>query len=654
MKKKILNALSLMSVIFIASCGETNNSSSSDIAESSEESSSIISSSEETKEGGLYADFSSTTLTLGQTFREAAAPVFYLNGKEITQDNLTTISLKMGNESFSMDAPLTKTGTYTFFIRKSGNSFSKDFIITEGNTTTATDGNGYTKVSDEDAKKYALQNVPYAGSLTYGKMPSTGTINIIVIPVVFKDAKEEYQFTSGELNTIEKGYFGKASETGWESLSSYYEKSSYGKLHIQGFVSEVYTSEYTSSKLQDKFFNTGMTPEATNDVMNAAVEQVFKDNPSLDRKDYDYDGDGFLDGVEIIYKSDKKYGSGEEGSNVWWNFTTYDDTNKPNVDSPAPRRYFWSNITQLQTGYYKTNIDTHTLVHETGHLLGLNDYYDNADLPTFPTGGADMMELNIGDHDAYSKYLLGWVNPMAVDGSLNDFEITLNDFESSGDCVLIRNTTTDKWNGTPYDEYLMLSYYTPTGLNEQDSKGYGEWKNYGTGGTYSYRGLQVFHVDERLYTNVGSTMNSEDKLTKAVRSYTDDVLSIGTEKDSNNVITKDYAYQATSNYQANSYEVKDSKLLSNSSFKEITLIPASGDGSLYKATTRDYACKLGSSDALMGLSEFGAKYNGYSKNKMKSCFPNKTTFNDGSNFEYNFFVSKQTDSTITVRFVKAS
>ncbi len=648
MKKKMLKTLSLMSVIFMVSCGNEIVPS----TDSSESSGDVIGSSvSEDKNNGLYAEFSSTNLTLGKTFNEAASPVIYLNGNVIDLDSLTTISLKMGNESFSLDAPLIKTGTYTFLIRKGGNSFSKDFIVSEGNTTKATEGHGYSKVSDEDAKKYSLQNVPYAGSLTYGKMPSTSTVNILVIPVVFKDVADEYKFTEDELNTIEKGYFGEASETGWESLASYYEKSSYGKLHIKGKVSAVYTSEFTTTKLQNLFFSTGMTPEATNQVMNAAVEKAFEDNPSWDRKSFDNDGDGFLDGVELIYKTDKKYGSGEEGSQVWWNFTTYDDGNKANADTPAPRRYFWSNISQLQTGYYKTNIDTHTLVHETGHLLGLNDYYDST-YSMFPTGGADMMELNIGDHDAYSKYLLGWVNPMAVDGSLDDFEITLNDFESSGDCILIRNTTTDKWNGTPYDEYLMLSYYTPTGLNEQDSKGYKEWSNYGTGGSYAYRGLQVFHVDERLYTNVGSAINASGAITNGVRSYTDDVLSGPTETDSHGIVTKDYAYQATSNTQATSYEVKDNKLLNNSSFKEITLIPASGNASLYKTTSRDYSCKLGSEDALMGLSEYGAKYNGYSANKMKSCFTNKTTFNDGSSLEYNFFVSAQTDSTITVRFVK--
>ncbi len=647
MKKKIIKTLSLASVVLMTSC--TANISSSSSESSSEES--IISSIIDTiPSDGLYAEFKSTSVTLGKTFIEATSPTIYLNGEVVDIDILSTISLKKGSESFSIYEPLTQTGTYTFAIRKGGNNFSKEIEVSEGNTIKATDGNGYKKVSDADAKKYALQNVKQAGALTYAKMPSSGTVNMIVIPVVFKNASSSLQYTDDELNTIKKGYFGEASETGWESLSSYYEKSSYGKLHISGEVTDVYTCEYTADELQAKFASNVF---AVNEVMNSAVEYVFQQNPSWDRKSFDNDGDGFLDGVELIYKTDKEYGTGEAGATVWWNFTTYDSDSKANVDSPAPRRYFWSNINKLQTGYYETNIDTHTLVHETGHLLGLDDYYDST-YSSYPTGGADMMELNIGDHNAYSKYLLGWVNPMAVDGSLDDFEITLNDFESSGDCILIRNTTTDPWNGTPYDEYLMISYYTPTGLNEQDSKGYKEWSNYGTGGMYSYRGLQIFHVDERLYTNVGSTYNpTTNSVTRGVRSYTDDVLSGPLEWDDNNIITSDYAYQATNNTEAYSYYVNDGKLLSSTT-KEISLIPASGNANLYKTTSRDYSCKLGSGDALMGLKEYGAIYNGYSTEKMKSCYQNKTTFNDGSQLEYNFFVSAQSESTITVRFVKNS
>ena len=134
---------------------------------------------------------------------------------------------------------------------------------------------------------------------------------------------------------------------------------------------------------------------------------------------------------------------------------------------------------------------------------------------------------------------------------------------------------------------------------------------------YSYRGLQITHIDERLFNNVGSTYDKlTGRLTKEKCSYTDDILNT-LEVDENNQIVTDYAYQASCNTNADSAEVKNHRLVKNSSFKETTLIPASGDGTLFQTTTRSKTCKnLGSSDVLMGLTEYGCQNNGFSMSKI--------------------------------------
>ena len=56
--------------------------------------------------------------------------------------------------------------------------------------------------------------------------------------------------------------------------------------------------------------------------MQEAVESVFSAHTDWDRTLYDSDKDGFLDGIEIIYKSSRNYYSGTgKGSTIWWNFT---------------------------------------------------------------------------------------------------------------------------------------------------------------------------------------------------------------------------------------------------------------------------------------------------------------------------------------------
>lgn len=641
-KKRFIKSC-LLFLPFLCSCFRNTD-------QSLEDSSFFSSEEESIPQEGLYFSFASRKITLGQNFIQGVSPTIYLNGEEIPLSSLAWTSLYKGDKSFSLYDLLLEEGNYVFKARKNGLSFEKNFEVVKGSPTAAKEKNGYYKISDEERQKYALQNVINAGALGKGKMPSFGEVHLLVIPLTFSDGPS---FNENELQAIEKGCFGEKSETGWESLSSYYETSSYGRLRISGVVTESYRSTYTEAGIQ-KAYNAN--PSISGKVVQEAVESVFNTHKDWDRTLYDSDKDGYLDGIEIIYKSSRNYYSGNGmGSAIWWNFTSCYTYSEEDVSKPQTRRYLWSNISQLMNGYYSTNIDTHTLVHETGHMLGLNDFYDY-NRASYPMGGADMMELNIGDHSAYSKYLLGWVNPMVIDGKLNDFEITLNSFSSSGDCILLRDTAFDPWNGTPYDEYLMLSYYTPTGLNEQDSQGYPEWKlasGYGTGGTYSYRGLQITHVDERLFNKVGSTYDKlTEELTREKYNYTDDVLNT-LEVDSNNKIVSDYAYQATSNTNAYSIEVKNHRLVNKSSFKETTLIPASGDGSLFQTTTRSKTCKnLGSSDVLMGLEEYGCQNNGFSMSKMESCFPLKNTFNDGSELEYNFFVSYQSDDKITIRFVK--
>lgn len=645
MNKKLMKKIFAIAPLFLLlSCvGQVTESSSSSEDESFSES---------IPTEGLYVALGRRKISIGKTFMNALDPVVYLSGEEQTFDVLTSTSLKLGNESFKLTDPLIYSGTYTFLAKKGKLSYTTEVQVVANKTEKATAGNGYTQVSDTDAEKYSLHNLPMAGSLGEHKMPSRGTVKLLVIPISFSGG---LTYTANELDTIDKGYFGEANETGWQSLKSFYESSSYGKLHITGKVSSVYVHPKTETEVQSEYASKNTTALAA--IVNAAVEYTFSNDSTLNRTDYDLDGDGYLDGVELIYKSSKTRTSADASSAVWWNYTTIASKNESNKTSPNAYRYFWSSITQLMNGYYTPNIDAHTLIHETGHMLGLADYYDYQ-YRSYPTGGADMMELNIGDHNAYSKYLLGWVAPKVVDGTKDDFEITLSSFEESGDCIILRDTKTDPWNGTPYDEYLIMSYHTPTGLNEKDSAGYKEWtsmKYFGTGGTYNYRGLQVFHVDERLASCVGSVAadSSGERFRKLVYSYTDDVL--GTFKlNSNNEVISDYGRQISSNTLEYSQAIVDQEIESNSSFKEVAIIPANGDSTMFNNSKVMNGCiNLGSKEVLHGLQEFEAKDNGFSFAKASGCFTNENiAFNDGSKLEYNFYVSAQSENDITVRFVR--
>ena len=80
--------------------------------------------------------------------------------------------------------------------------------------------------------------------------------------------------------------------------------------------------------------------------------------------------------------------------------------------------------------------DPIVVIHETGHALGLPDYYDYDDTvgPRGGVGGLDMMDGNWGDHNCFSKFLLDWMTPTVVSGGLNT--VSLRSAGSFGEAVL--------------------------------------------------------------------------------------------------------------------------------------------------------------------------------------------------------------------------
>ena len=148
-------------------------------------------------------------------------------------------------------------------------------------------------------------------------------------------------------------------------------------------------------------------------------------------------------------------------------------------------------------GIQKTKkvVDTHTYVHEFGHVLGLDDYYSYDAFDDEPLGRLDMMDNNIGDHNAYSKYLLNWIDPILVEkeGTYTIFGLTT----SSKNALLIP-ADLNNFSYSPFSEYLLIELYTPDGLNRFDSL----HRYQGEGSSIPYHftkaGIKILHVDSRL------------------------------------------------------------------------------------------------------------------------------------------------------------
>ena len=103
------------------------------------------------------------------------------------------------------------------------------------------------------------------------------------------------------------------------------------------------------------------------------------------------------------------------------------------------------------------------------------------------------LDFNIVDHNMYSKFVNNWSQPYVA---VHNSDITLRPAESSGDFIILNKN----WNGHGYDEYILLEYYTPTGLNAKDSQ-----VSYDEARGFTVPGVRIYHVDSRLRTTYSRT-----------------------------------------------------------------------------------------------------------------------------------------------------
>ena len=333
-------------------------------------------------------------------------------------------------------------------------------------------------------------NMETIDSPNYAVLPSSGKPRIAVVPVQLVDGPV---WSETMLDVLYRGFFGETYETGFESVYSYYYKSSYGKLEICGDVLPIYYADYTINEGQ------AMSDFSNLSQVTSVSDGFYYSTDSEILRKYDMRGDGFMDAVYFVY-SNKTNPSNRNPAYWGWKYwaNIHSSIKGANVQKPIVSNYMWASYDFFEEQYPSNLPDSHTLIHESGHILGLDDYYDY-DYTTSPLGGIDMMDHNLGDQNPYSKYLLGWVEPYYVSGSNSSVTVNLNSFTETGSFVLINN----QWNQHQFDEYLIVDFYTPTGLNYADSIKKLADSVGGRPSTLGFTnsGIRIHHVDSRLWGN---------------------------------------------------------------------------------------------------------------------------------------------------------
>lgn len=297
----------------------------------------------------------------------------------------------------------------------------------------------------EVVKSAGEEVFPQGITETTTSMPSTGDVNTLILTVEFQDAS----FEENIKQVLENNFFADGDEANdnypRESAKAFYERSSFGKFKLDGDI-----IQYTSPN-ERSFYD---------DDMNVLIEEIIEALPDLVEaqmgeqdvnaylEQFDSNGDKILDGVYICYA-----GGTEVWGEQWWSYVGY-----------------WDGYTIGNYSFGSTCIlgdyEPYVIIHETGHMLGLGDYYDYNLQGEAMAGIAslDMMRLNLGDHNAFSKMLLGWIEPDNVTIISGDIEtVQLSECSEEGECIIVL----PDYNAEEglYTEFYLFTYREYVGNN---------------------------------------------------------------------------------------------------------------------------------------------------------------------------------------------
>lgn len=283
-------------------------------------------------------------------------------------------------------------------------------------------------------------------SILSPSLPSTGTNRILVFAVDFPDYKFERRDPAADLKDMcfgpEELYNG---DYPLESVFAYFERSSYGRMHLTGDVFN-YSAEYSIDHYEEE------NGKALLEEVLAAYDE------QLDYNDYDVNGDKVIDSVAIVVPSRvAEIDRDDDGIPDWWPYSV--------------PYYGYGVYDGLKAGTYCVNISSfgdrpgfnNRLAHELCHAMGLPDYYRYTPDDLYGTdgmtgsAGCELMDEGYGDLSAFSKLMLGWFKEDEIQiytGEETSFDISPMQHKPS--CLIIPR---DKDKGF-LSEFFLIEYLT--------------------------------------------------------------------------------------------------------------------------------------------------------------------------------------------------
>jgi M6 family metalloprotease-like protein len=290
---------------------------------------------------------------------------------------------------------------------------------------------------------------PYAAQ---PELRSVGTVNTLTVLIDFSEHRAETVLPGMTADRISENIYGDGTEDAraffpFESVHNYYQRASEGKLDLTGEVHGwIHLPKVRSS--YEPVYPSGASPQKRSQIDNQALFDLIREALELIDEDtdfsrYDNDHDGDIDLVTVMYAGpDTGWGG------FWWAYRWQffiSDAFSAKFDNKRLNQFVFQFVDQRP----EQDFDPTTLIHETGHALGLPDYYDYCSSRRFEAGhcspavtnpgpdggvgGLDIMDANRGNHNAFSRWLLDWIEALVVEpGEPESVELTAAGEQRSG------------------------------------------------------------------------------------------------------------------------------------------------------------------------------------------------------------------------------
>ena len=319
------------------------------------------------------------------------------------------------------------------------------FVVIDKNVITAKANARRNMLNTKRAKRLASRRVSIGEQTHY-----TGKKKGLVILMQFKDTKfktannlAKYKKILNEENFSDGNFKG--------SVADYFKAQSGGIFELTFDVVGPYTAEQKYSYYGKDYGGEGNDQHA-DELIVEAVNAAHNDTEAgINFKDYDWDGDGEVDQVFILYAG-KGQADGGASNTIWPHMYYLSSTEKTQtIDGVIIDTYACSN--EIKSDDSIEGIGC--FCHEFSHCMGFPDFYDTSYSGWFGMGEWDLMcggSYNGGSfrpagYTAYEKWMSGWLEPIEL---TDDVKVEkLKPTSEGGDVYIL-------YNSGHHDEYYMI------------------------------------------------------------------------------------------------------------------------------------------------------------------------------------------------------